>query len=173
MAIQVSVDNVLFPQHVFFFGNPPGPDDHDLDTIQVLTGWVVVDFRETSGHTRREDFQSFVPIGKLFSNPTISRIAPYDNVVADEEVMSTAMVAPAAVTEPEDENLFAVDSAFARLERQRHLPGGPRSCLVLHVNAAVRNATIIRFSYQVTIRTVRRGPMPQPIEISGVAPEPT
>jgi hypothetical protein len=154
--INVPIENVLTPRHLSVagqagsltttvFGDNTGRPVGILGGVkmEVYTGWVLPNFH-TPSTVAREDYRTFLPTA-----PNKIRSYGQNNLVS-----ATATVSPAIVTHDEDvEVLFGVDGLTSvKLEPQQFLGfQGDQNCLRLQVTLAGMNATILRFTYQVTI----------------------
>jgi hypothetical protein len=117
--------------------------------MEVYTGWVLPDFH-TPNTVERQECRTFLPTAP-------NKIRSYWQ---DSLVSATATVSPAIVTHDEDvEVLFGVDGLTdVTLASQQFLGvGGAQNHLRLQVTLAGMNATILRFTYQVTILIRERG----------------
>ena len=113
-------------------------------TMEVYTGVVLPDFGDVSGtgtEIFRDELRSFVPF-----EPMSVKAYPHGSI---KDV--TAMASPASFAGEEDEAVIVgVDTVVSvKLELQGF--GNQPECLVMRVSLAALNATIYRYTYQVTL----------------------
>jgi hypothetical protein len=142
--IPVSLSAVTSQNYLAFwsFGEPRIGDDQ-LRKVEVYTGWVVLNFDGGDDVIRRDQIGSFLPTSS-------GRVLQYEH----DLISTTVTVAPAIIASPEDDVMFGVDDAFVDL-RDQGLGSNPPRALVLTTALAAMNATIVRFTYQVTVLAER------------------
>jgi hypothetical protein len=120
--------------------------------IEVYTGNVIIEF-PADDTTKRNTYATYLPLQIRDDGTAIIRRYGTGTDVPPSIVFA-ASVTPTGVSLKEDDTTFAVDGWKLEAKTQQ-FPGvsGEPPCLILSFDLAVRNGTMIRVGYSVTVTT--------------------